>query len=119
MRTKTSEQEDYLLRMIQEIGRAMARLRRMLSESESAGPTVRAEVSSSTQRLLGADVMILERLDAVSAAQLISSPSRIALWAQLLDVEAESWTHEGNAERAGSVTARAAALRAAAASLSE
>lgn len=115
MRTRNTEQEDYLLRMIQEVGRALARLREMLQGSANAGPAVRAEVAQSTELLLGADAPMLEQLDAVSAARLLGSRARVELWAQLLDLEAETWAGEGAAERATAATVRAAALRAASA----
>lgn len=119
MRTRNSEQEDYLIRLIQEIGRAVARLREMLLGATSSGAAVRTEIASNAQRLLGSHAGMLDQLDAVTAARLIGSQSRLALWAQLLDLEAESWARDGDAERAAAVTARATALRAAAATLTE
>ncbi len=110
MLTTRSEQEDF----IQQIARALARLAELLVGGASAGPAFRDEVTQLSRRLLGADAGMLEQLDAVSAARLVGSQSRMDLWAQLLDLEAESWSRDGDAQRASAVKARAAALREAA-----
>lgn len=111
MRSRNSEQDDYLLRMIQQLGRALARIREMLLGGTSTGAAVRVEIAATAATLFGRDSAMLERLDAESAVRLIASPERVALWGQLLDAEAESWDREGGSERASACRARATALR--------
>jgi hypothetical protein len=111
VRSRNSEQEDFLLRVIQQMGQALARIREMLLGGTSSGAAVRVEIAATSAALLGRDSAMLERLDAESAVRLIASPARVALWVQLLDAEAESWDREGGSERASACRARAAALR--------
>ena len=111
MRSRNSEQEDYLLRMIQQMGRALARIREMLLGGTSTGSAIRVEIAATSAALFGRDSAMLDQLDAESAVRLIASPERVALWVQLLEAEAESWDREGGSERAGACSARAAALR--------
>ncbi|WP_043580147.1 hypothetical protein [Gemmatimonas phototrophica] len=97
--------------MIQQLGRALARIREMLLGGTSTGAAVRAEIAATAATLFGRDSAMLERLDAESAVRLIASPERVALWVQLLDAEAESWDREGGSARASACRARATALR--------
>lgn len=118
VRTRNSEQEDYLLRMIQQLRLALARLREMLGGA-APGAAVRVEVAQNVALLLGADSAMLDQLDAESASRLVGSSARIEIWAQLLELEAELWARDGAVEREAALTARAVALRTAAARLTE
>lgn len=119
MLSKNSENEDDLLQMIQQMGRAVARLREMLTSSAEAGPTVRAEVAQRVGILVGGDANMLRLLDADSAVRIVGRRVRVDLWAELLEVESAAWLQEGSVERAAGLNARATALRAAAERLAE
>lgn len=113
MRTRNSEQEDYLIRMIQEMGRAIARLREMLLGQAFSGASVRAEVLQSTAQLLGPDCKMLAQLDALSAVRLVGSQERVTMWVQLLELEAEAWAADEANARATELRERAQSLRSA------
>lgn len=111
MRLRDSGQEDHLLRMIRQLGEALARIREMLVGAAAAPSTVRDELSAVTGRLLGRDRGMLEQLDAASAVRLVASPARVELWAQVLELEAEAWERDGAGAHATACRARAQALR--------
>lgn len=119
MRARSSEQEDYLLRIIRQISEAIARLRELLTGSVSASVTVRDEVRHTIALLLGEESALLMRLDPESAARLVGSPRRVELWATLLDLDADACARAGDEANAAVVRARAVALRAATARLGE
>lgn len=114
MRSQNSEQEDYLVRMIQQLGRALARVREMLLGGAASALAVRREIAQTSAALLGRDASMLTQLDAESAVRLLASPERVALWVGLLEAEADAWDLEGQSERASACRARAASLRMAA-----
>jgi hypothetical protein len=111
VRTRNSDQEDYLLRMIQEAGRALARIRELLLGGATASPVVRAEIEQTTALLLGGDRPMLEQLDAESAVRLIGNADRVARWIELLELDAESQRQQGDAARAARRMERARSLR--------
>lgn len=115
MRTRSSEQEDYLLRIIRQAAEALRRLREMLTSSAAASPTVRAEVHDAVGQLLGPDAALLSRLDAETAVRLLGDHVRAGLWADLLDLDATASVAGGDEIAATTQRTRAAALRAAAA----
>ena len=111
MRRRTSEQEDYLLRIIKQVSEAIARVRELLTAKATPSVTVREEVRQATALLLGAESPLLTRLDPESAARLVGSPQRIELWATLLELDAEAADVNGEPEQASAIRDRAAALR--------
>jgi hypothetical protein len=108
--------EDYLLRLIQEMGAVLRRLRaRLLGAQEGADAVeVREEAAAAVGQLLGPHAAVLEHLDVSSAVTLIADPQRVALWVQLLLVQAMSDERLGQAAPATARRARAAALETAA-----
>ena len=110
-------QQDYVLKLIQEAGEVLARLRAKLLGTESKPEALRADAALAIRALLGDDASLLALLDADTAVRIAGSPERVALWAALLDVEAEAARSCGDAQYAESRHARANALRAAAAAL--
>jgi hypothetical protein len=117
MLSRSTAQEDHLLRIMRQAAEALRRLREMLTTSTDTGPTVRHEVHGAIEQLLGAQNALVTRLDAETAVRLVGSRRRTQLWADLVDLEADAW--EGAGENAGgaSFRKRAAALRAAAGKL--
>lgn len=111
MRARNSEQEDYILRIIRQAAEALRRLREMLTGSAEASETVRREAGIAIEGLLGEAAPLLTRVDADTAVRLVGSQTRIALWADLLELEAEACERAGDASEASTHRARAAALR--------
>lgn len=117
MRLRNSEQEDYILRIIRQAAEALRRLREMLTGSAEASETIRREAGIAIEGLLGEVAPLLTRVDADTAVRLVGSQTRIALWADLLELEADASERAGDAGEASTHRARAAALRAAAVNL--
>lgn len=112
MRLRSSEQEDYILRMIQEAGEALRRVREMLTRSAVPTAGVRAELATATTRLLGPEAALLRQLDAETAVRLLNDHRRLDLWVDALELEADALALEGLSE-ADAVRRRADSLRAA------
>jgi spermidine/putrescine-binding protein len=114
MGTHSSEQEDYLIRIIKQAAEAIRRLRGKLTESAAAIPAILAEGNVAMEQLLGAQADMLSRLDAETAVRLVGSSRRAQLWADLVELEADARDIGGDAISAATKRARAVALRAAA-----
>jgi hypothetical protein len=100
--------------MIQQAAESLRLLRLRLTAGPDAPAVVRRRAAAAIEGLLGRDAPLLHRLDATSAVRLVADPRRVALWAGLLDVEADAARREGDAQSAAARSDRAAALRAAA-----
>lgn len=116
-----SAREDYLLRMIQQLGEVLARLRKRLMGQVDASDAaeVDAEAGAAITTLLGPQAPLLQQLDAASAVRLVGDPERVGLWIALLRVQADARRadtrrsdHDDTANR---IAARASALEQAAA----
>jgi hypothetical protein len=114
MRTRSSEQEDTLLRLIQQLAAAARRLRELLTESADSSASVRVEVGQSIALVLGKESTLLSGIDAASAVRLVRSRARLEMWIALLELDADACDRGGLVPEAGARRARAAALRAAA-----
>lgn len=117
MRLRNSEQEDYILRIIRQAAEALRRLREMLTGSAEASETVRREAGIAIEQLLGEQAPLLTRVDAETAVRLVGSQARIALWADLLELEADACNRAGDTTGASAHRDRAVALRTAAGKL--
>ncbi len=113
MRTRSSEQEDSLLRLIQQMAAAARRLRELLTHSADSSASVRAEVGQSIALVLGKESALLSCIDADSAARLVQSRERLRMWIELLELDADACERGGLGPEAAERRARAAALRAA------
>jgi hypothetical protein len=118
MRFRSSEQQDHILRLIQQAAEALRRLRGRLGGGD-APEVVRQDAAAAIGALLGAEGFLLTRLDAESAARLAGDAARVSVWADLLDVDAEAAAAAGDAAAARASRARAASLRAAASALAD
>jgi hypothetical protein len=116
-----SAREDYLLRMIQQLGEVLRRLRERLTGQVDAGDAaeVDREAGAAITTLLGPQSPLLQQLDAASAVRLVGDPDRLGLWVALLRVQADARradTRRGDREEtADRLAARASALEHAAA----
>lgn len=118
-----SAREDYLLRMIQQLGEVLARLRKRLMGQVDASDAaeVEREAGAAITTLLGPQTSLLQQLDPASAVRLIGDPERVGLWIALLRVQADARRadrqrsdRDDTAER---IAARASALEQAAAQM--
>ncbi len=110
-----SAREDYLLRMIQQLGVVLARLRERLTgaKAEDAGEIER-EAGAAVGTLLGPQAPLLGQIDPGTAVRLVGSADRVATWIAFLRVQADAHRLGGRAEAVDRLTARAAALEQAA-----
>lgn len=80
-------QRDFILRMIEALAAAMARILKRKQSGDLAG--ARLEVHNAVMDLLGPAAPMVGILDSRTAANLVSDPTRLALWARLLNEDAE------------------------------
>jgi hypothetical protein len=111
-----SAREDYLIRLIQQLGEVLRRLRARLTGEVTAGDAVEVEreAGGAIVTLLGPQAPLLQQLDATSAVRLVGSAERVALWTAFLRVQAEAHRAGGRADAADRLAARESALEQAA-----
>lgn len=80
-------QRDFILRMIEAIAAAIARIRKRRESGDLVA--ARSEVHNAIVELLGPAAAMVGMLDSRTAANLVSDPTRIAMWARLLHEDAE------------------------------
>lgn len=80
-------QRDYILRMIERIAALLARVLKRRTEGDLAG--ARAEIAEGITDVLGPAGAMVRMVDSPTAANLLSDPDRITLYARLLDADAE------------------------------
>ncbi|HKG95297.1 MAG TPA: hypothetical protein VKA84_25485 [Gemmatimonadaceae bacterium] len=102
------DERDYILRLLAAAAAALGRLRERLAANAQPAEVIR-EARAAQGELLGRDAMLLQALDPASAAALLD-PKRVALWAELLRVEAAAHRQAGQEREAAALEARAAAL---------
>jgi hypothetical protein len=109
-----SAREDYLIRMIQQLGEVLRRLRQRLTGHVEANDAaaVDREAGAAIATLLGPQAPLLQQLDPASAVRLIGDADRIALWIALLRVQADARhaDHHRGDDSADRLITRAAAL---------
>lgn len=113
MRSRGNNQEDYLLRLIEEAAAAIRMLKHKLAGTTDSPESVREQAALAIGMLLGERSTMLSRLDPMSAAHLVGHAEHVALWTALLDVESSAAERCGDVPFARSLRDRAAALRAA------
>ena len=105
-----STQSDYILRMIEEIGAALRRLRELLARGVPAAPEVVVEAERAQARLFGPLWATLSLVDPDTAAGLVPDSARLELWIQLVRVQADALRLAGDAPRADALEQRAKGL---------
>jgi hypothetical protein len=100
-------QSDYIMRMIEQLGAAMRRLREMLARGASAAPDVIREAADAQKELFGPLWPVLERVNAETAVSLIRDERQIQLWIELIQLEASAVRLSGDEPRADHLEARA------------
>lgn len=101
-------QRDVVLRWIEQLARLVARLLGRGTPGDLA--EARQQVEEAAAALLGPLALLVPQLDAASAAELVSDPDRIFVYAQLLDLEAA--VAEARGEAFGALRERAVAFAA-------
>lgn len=84
-------QRDYILRLIEAVAAAVARIVRRRESGDLQG--ARREAQIATVEFLGPLASIAGSVDARTAADLIAESWRVAAWAQLLAEDAETLRH--------------------------
>jgi hypothetical protein len=101
---------DYLLRMIEQIFRLIRRI--LALKRGGRVDEALAEVQAARAELFGPVADLLPRLDAETAAQVLTTPARIVAWARLLREEAALHRLRGDAALADACERQAAAVTA-------
>lgn len=76
-------QRDYILRLMEQVAQAIARLLKRRSDGDLAG--ARREAHQAITELLGPGGSMAVMADSRTAANLVSDPRRLRLWCRLLD----------------------------------
>jgi hypothetical protein len=106
-----ASQSDYILRMIEQLGAALRRLRELLARGVPAAPEVIREAEDAQSQLFGPLWPTLRLLDADTAAGLVPDDARLELWIHFIRLEADAHRLSGDAPRAESLEHRAAELK--------
>lgn len=87
-----SAREDYLIRMIQQLGEVLRRLRQRLTGKIDASDAaeIDREAAAAIATLLGPQAPLLQQLDAASAVRLVGDGDRVALWIAFLRIQADA-----------------------------
>jgi hypothetical protein len=103
------EEKDYLLRLINQASIALARLRERLLGGTTPDEIVQAARAAQGE-LLGKDAPMLRLLDPASAAHVLGDKQILAMWADLLRVEADAHRKVGRVDEADRLARRAQSL---------
>ncbi len=103
-----SSRDDYLLRMIQDLARALARVLLRKRERDFGGAL--RETRDAIGELLGARAELAQRLDSETAAHLVGEPEVVAGWARLVAEEAGIWRELDRPDDAAALDRRALEL---------
>ena len=106
-------QRDYILRLLEQAAAVVRRLREMLTGSAASPSEIEEQARAAQAELFGETWALLQRVDVATAIGLIRDARQLALWADLLRIEAEANRQLGDEERAQDLEARAAKIAAA------
>ena len=85
--------EDYLMKMVQQLTEYLVKIAKLRDEGEL--DQALAAVDEALEALFGNDLVLLQQLDPLSAARMLSHPERIAAYARLLEEEASIYLKMG------------------------
>ena len=108
-------QRDYILRLVEQAAAVLRRLRELLRGGAGEPAAIVEEARAAQAELFGNTWQLLQRVDVATATSLVRDPRQLAIWADLLRVEADANRALGDAERAEQLDSRATAIAAAAA----
>ena len=101
---------DYILRIIEQLGAALRRIRSLLARGTAGAEAALEESRLAQAELLGDRSGMLERLDPETAATLMSDPRQLQLWIDLIRAEEESLRLLERRQEADALAARARRL---------
>lgn len=101
--------DDYLIRLITQAAAAIRRLRGQLDAGDEASDVLR-EAGTAIGELLGPQRLLLERLDAATAARSLGNPDTVRAWSDLLLLQADAEAALGRTAVAERLRTRATAL---------
>lgn len=101
-------QRDYILRLIEAVGATLRRVLKRREEKDFAG--ARQDVAQTIGEVLGPGAAMVPMVDSTTAANLVSDPQRLALYCQLLEVDADLLDQMDQGTRATNTRRRAAEL---------
>jgi hypothetical protein len=108
-------QRDYILRLLEQAAAVVRRLRELLGAGTGEPAAIVEEARAAQAELFGETWMLLQRVDVATATGLVRDARQLAVWADLLRLEAEASRALGDAERATYLETRADGVAAAAA----
>jgi hypothetical protein len=108
-------QRDYILRLLEQAAAALRRLRELTGAGTTPPVEIVEEARAAQAALFGNTWMLLQQVDVGTATSLVRDPRQLAMWAELLRVEAEASRASGDERRAIHLETRAAGIAAAAA----
>lgn len=103
-------QRDYILRLLEQAGAVVRRLREMLTRKGASPSEIVEEARAAQAELFGDTWALLQRVNVSTATGLIRDTRQLALWADLLRIEAEANRQLGDEQRAEDLEARAAKI---------
>jgi hypothetical protein len=106
-------QRDYILRLLEQAAAVVRRLREMLTGRGASPSEIEEQARAAQAELFGETWALLQRVDVATAIGLIRDARQLALWAELLRIEAEANRQLGDEARAQDLEARAATIAAA------
>ena len=101
-------QRDYILRMIEAVGATLRRALKRRDEGDLAG--ARQDIAFTIGEILGPSAGMVPLVDSSTAVDLMSDPARMALYAQLLEADADLLAGMGDMARAARARQRALEL---------
>lgn len=107
-------QRDYILRLLEQAAAALRRLRELLGGATAPPVEIVEEARAAQAALFGNSWPLLQQVDVPTATSLIRDPRQLAIWGDLLRVEAEASRALGDDDRAARLETRAAEIAAAA-----
>ena len=106
-------QRDYILRLLEQAAAVIRRLREMLTRGGASPSEIVEEARAAQAELFGDTWALLQRVDVSTVTGLIRDARQLALWADLLRIEAEANRQLGDEQRAQDLEVRAAKIAAA------
>lgn len=109
MSLTSHDKKDYILRLIEQMGRMVAALLHKLRDGEESREAL-ANARVTLSQMLGPLGDIAPRMDSVTAGQMVGDPDVLGAWAELTAAEAEVASAHGDIDAAGSSRRRALEL---------
>ncbi len=108
-------QRDYILRLLEQAAAVVRRLRELLGAGTGEPAVMVEEARAAQAALFGNTWTLLQQVNVATATALVRDPRQLAVWADLLKVEAEASRALGDEQRASYLESRAEEIAAAAA----